>query len=229
MSVPFYFDFPYLDAEMLKYFFYTLLFAFFLYSTKGYSQMGWTLIEEEEGIRLYESNIRNDTLRKFMAVFTVKASVKTCVNILYNTEFHTSFMDGMKSSELIRYYNEKSLIFYQIIDLPWPIPNRDMVTHAVFDHTPNFGTVTVNLQSSNNEKELTFMTRVNVPEREWSFSSNGEHSTDAIYRYHTNPSNFPSLLEDTFTIDGPMKMMARFRELAAKVNDRPANLVWMKN
>ncbi len=213
---------------MLRYFFFTLLITFFLASFRCRSQPQWTLIEEVGGISLYESDVRCDTLRNFMAVFTVPASVKTCVNILYNTEFHADFMDGMKSSELVKYHHEKSLVFYQIIDLPWPIPNRDMVTLATFNHTPDFKTVTVNLRSSPHEKEPTAMTRVNVPEREWSFSKNGEHSTHVTYTYHTNPSHFPSLLEDTFTIDGPLKMMGKFKELAIKESLSPVNLAWIR-
>jgi hypothetical protein len=214
---------------MLRYFFYTLLTTFFLVGFVCHAQPQWNLVEKRNGITLYESDDKCDTLRNFMAVFEVPASVKTCVNILYNTEFHTDFMDGMKSSELIKLHNEKSLVFYQILDLPWPIPDRDMVTHATFGHTPDFGTVTVTLRSTDSEKELTGMTRVHVPEREWSFSKNGIESTHVTYRYHTNPSDFPSLLEDTFTIDGPLKMMSRFKDLATKNSTTPVNLVWLRD
>jgi len=214
---------------MLRYFFYSLVTTLFLIGFTCHSQPQWTVLEELNGITLYESDQKCDTLRNFMAVFTVPASVKTCVNILYNNEFHTDFMDGMKSSELIKYHHEKSLVFYQVIDLPWPIPNRDMVTLATFEHTPDFKTVTVNLRSSPEEKAPTSMTRVNVPEREWSFSKNGEHSTHVTYTYRTNPSHFPSLLEDTFTIDGPMKMMSGFKDLATKESRTPVNLVWIRD
>ncbi|WP_339793157.1 hypothetical protein [uncultured Imperialibacter sp.] len=214
---------------MLRYFFYSLVTTLFLIGFTCHSQPQWTVLEELNGITLYESDQKCDTLRNFMAVFTVPASVKTCVNILYNNEFHTDFMDGMKSSELIKYHHEKSLVFYQVIDLPWPIPNRDMVTLATFEHTPDFKTVTVNLRSSPDEKAPTSMTRVNVPEREWSFSKNGELSTHVTYTYRTNPSHFPSLLEDTFTIDGPMKMMSGFKDLATKESRTPVNLVWIRD
>lgn len=208
----------------LKFLFVVLL----LKDSAGHSQPQWTLMEVREGISLYESAERCDTLRNFMATFTVPASIKTCVNMLYDTKFHTDFMDGMKSSEVIKYHNERSLVFYQVIDLPWPIPNRDLVTLATFDHTPDFKTVTVNLVSASGEMEPTYMTRVQVPEREWSFSKNGLESTYVTYRYHTNPSHFPSLLEETFTIDGPLKMMSRFKELASKESRTPVELAWIK-
>lgn len=191
---------------------------------------GWQLVEERAGITLFEWHEKTDSLRQFMAVFTIPADVHSCVKILYHDRFHTSFMDGMKSSELLKKHNEKSLCFYQVIDLPWPIPNRDMVTHADFDHTPNYSTVTVKLRSEPREKEATSMVRMNVPAREWSFARAEAGTTAVTYTYRYNPAGIPSLFEEMFAIDGPLKMMDRFRQVASDNNGSAATEVaWLRD
>ena len=222
------FHFLYLRDKMEKWKLIVLAGIVFLFENECSAQQQWTLIEDKEEVRLYEWSNPGDSIRTFRAEFNIPAPISSCVKILYHAEFHTAFMDGIKSSELIKSPDEKSRIFYQIIDLPWPIPNRDIVTHALFDHSASFDIMKVTLKSIPGEKELTYMTRVDVPERSWIFTRTDFNSTTATYLYQSNPASIPALLEDLLTISGPMGMMARFRDVAVKSADHPIKVAWMR-
>lgn len=206
---------------------YLLALALFVYHGCP-AQDIWRLVETRNDITLSELDSRSDSLRHFKAEFAIPAGIKSCIDNLYHAELHVLFMDGMKSSELIRREHDKSLIFYQVLDLPWPIPNRDMVTHALFEHSLEAGMVRVTLRSVPDEKASTHMTRVNVPERIWTFTEQTPNSTQVIYVYSSNPSSIPYLLENTLSIDGPLEMMAGFKKLASQPTDFVSRINWIE-
>lgn len=187
----------------------------------------WAYRQEQNGIVLYEDASENEKGKNFMAVFTVAASFKSCISLLYHPRFHPYFMDGIATSELIRTPDAGSLYFYQVIDLPWPIPNRDMVTQAQFTVSADYQKVIVLLKSAPAEKESTSMTRVNVPDREWHFRKEGENKTHVVY-YYASDENIPAFLHELLSVDGPLKMISRFRQLAEEKGHTLPGLAWME-
>jgi len=207
-------------------FYWLLAVALFVHHAST-AQDTWKYVEQRNDITLFELDSQPDSLRHFKAEFSISTGIKACVNNLYHAELHVLFMDGMKSSELIRKEHDKSLIFYQVLDLPWPIPNRDMVTHALFEHTPKARTVTVTLRSVSGEKPHTHISRVNVPQRVWTFVEREPHMTFVTYFYSSNSSAIPYLLENTISIDGPLDMMDEFRKLAVSRPEIASRITWL--
>lgn len=79
-----------------------LIFLFLLFPLQYsvYAQE-WAHRQEQNGIVLYESTAENEKEKNFMAVFTVAASLRSCISLLYYPQFHPSFMDGIATSELV--------------------------------------------------------------------------------------------------------------------------------
>ena len=203
-----------------------LLLLLFPLQHPSYAQE-WTLKREQNGIVLYESAGENKKEKKYMAVFTVAASLKSSISLLYHPQFHPHFMDGIATSELMGTPNAGSIYYYQVVDLPWPIPNRDMVTHAHFVVSTDYQEVIARMKSAPEEKEPTSMTRINVPDREWHFRKEGASKTQVVY-YYTSDENIPAFLRELMSVDGPLKMIRRFRQLAEEKGHVPSGLAWIE-
>ncbi len=198
-----------------------------LIPVSAFSQEHWKLHQERDGISLFAKTPSEGKLKHYKAVFSVAASPKTCISILYHPQYHPDFMDGVKSAELLRQANDTSLYFYYVIDLPWPIPNRDMVTHAAFGVSSDARKLIVKLRSAPQEKEPSAMTRAVVPAREWLFERTSEMETSVTYYYIAETDHLPYLLEDVISIDGPLKMLSRFRSLAGRHATSVHKLAWL--
>lgn len=83
------------------------------------------------------------------------------------------------------------------------------------------------MKSAPAEKESTSMTRVNVPDREWHFQQVGTIETHVVYYYATD-ENIPAFLHQLLSVDGPLKMISRFRQLAEIKDFNLPGLAWME-
>lgn len=204
-----------------------LLVLFCAFAREAKPQDDWSFVQQKEEINLFLHKAPDGKLKTYKGYFVVQASLNACASALYNCEFHGFFMDGVAASELVKKPGERSLYFYHIIDLPWPVPNRDMVTHAEFEVFSDLKKVIVKLKSAPQEKEPSNLSRAVVPEREWHFAANSSGQTEVTYYYRSDPEKIPGFLEDIITINGPMNMMARFKKLVTERGQELPRLAWI--
>ncbi len=100
----------------------------------------WTLLDDDDGVKVYRRDVPGTNLYEFRGVGTVGASMAKIVAVLSDASKMPQWVDGCISGELVeKNYNEHDLkaqpteqnaIFYAVAKAPWPLQNRDYVVRS---------------------------------------------------------------------------------------------------
>jgi hypothetical protein len=102
---------------------FILFFPFFSYSNE------WALVKENENIQIYA---REQT----SGLFEVKASTQVntkpiaFINLLMDTTAGPEWIDNAVSVEVLASPNANTMIVQTLLNAPWPLKNRDMITQS---------------------------------------------------------------------------------------------------
>jgi len=114
------------------------------------STTNWKIVEQSEGITLYERWVTvNEDLevRERKGVFTVHATVEQAVDLICNAELAPSWMSGVSDSYVIRQESETDWYAYTFYSIPWPFDDRDLVSHNTLMRDDSRGSAIIYMQS----------------------------------------------------------------------------------
>jgi hypothetical protein len=87
----------------------------------------WNVIEDDEGIRVYEREIPGQELPGFRAETVMNAPIESIGFELQNYKHHTEWMDSCIASFLVKHLGNQHVIDYNRTHAPWPVWDRDVV------------------------------------------------------------------------------------------------------
>lgn len=87
----------------------------------------WTLEIQEQGIRVFTKKIEGEPIKATRAIAEFDASPERILGILSDPAQSMQWMDRVAVSKMVRRINETSFIVYNLIELPWPMDDRDLV------------------------------------------------------------------------------------------------------
>src|SRR6267154_3059166 len=122
--------------------YFVLVFIFF--SALSYSQSGWVLRKEKDGIFVYD--LKSDTI-KFNSIKVeteLMGEVEDLLFILMDVENHYQWAYGTKSAALLKRISEREIIFYKELRSPGlVVSDRDIVIRLKIIQLPGANSVQV--------------------------------------------------------------------------------------
>ena len=89
------------------------------------SDVQWIKVKLEKGVTVYRAKI--DTRTSFRGVGNLKGKPKDLISIIENPAGWKNWIENLKSGKLIEEINPEHKIFYQAINSPFPVSDRDVV------------------------------------------------------------------------------------------------------
>ncbi|WP_229212792.1 START domain-containing protein [Dyadobacter soli] len=117
--------------------------ALYLCVTYALAQAEWTRVAARDGIKVYAKTIPDSKIKAMKAECTLDAGVDEVVALLLDVKAAERWVCHTKSCKLIRKVSDTELFYHTEVSLPWPLDNRDFVTHLKIIKHENNGTVTV--------------------------------------------------------------------------------------
>lgn len=105
----------------------------------------WELVSDKQGIKVYSMKVPGQDLRKFKAVFTVKASLSTIVAFMQDNDSELD-IDFYGARELDR-HGPQAMVTQWKSKLPSPFKPRDFVVRHMFVQDPGTKEILYTLQS----------------------------------------------------------------------------------
>jgi hypothetical protein len=100
-----------------------LLFAF----APARSQSEWELKKSESGINVYTRYTPTSQLKEVLVKNTVKSSLSAIVALLLDTKNYPNWIYACKEEKTLKVVSDKEQYQYQVVKIPWPFSNRDLV------------------------------------------------------------------------------------------------------
>lgn len=106
-----------------------VLMALLLCVTNTFAQAEWRRVAARDGIRVYARTVPDSKIKAMKAECVLDAGVDEVVALLLDVSAAERWVCHTKSCRLIKRVSDTELFYHTEVSLPWPLDNRDFVTH----------------------------------------------------------------------------------------------------
>lgn len=106
-----------------------VLLALLLCVTNTFAQAEWRRVATRDGIRVYARTVPDSKIKAMKAECVLDAGVDEVVALLLDVSAAERWVCHTKSCRLIKRVSDTELFYHTEVSLPWPLDNRDFVTH----------------------------------------------------------------------------------------------------
>ena len=118
------------------------------------AQSEWSHVRDEPRIQVYTRPVVGSPYLEVKVSAMIDASLEQVSAALGDGEGCGDWRAMCESSVVLKALSEQNRFVYLVLDLPWPIADRDMVIHSHAQVDRDAKTVTVKLQSASSEYPL---------------------------------------------------------------------------
>jgi len=193
-----------------------LLLAALLLSTGALADDGWSLAYDREGIRVYLRGVADSPYQQFRGVSTIKASVRTLVDLQENLRVACKWLYACDQMRLVEVDGDSTWV-YLTTNLPWPTLPRDIILKVTTERLDD-GTLVRHLSAEPGKlPEEPGLIRVQHLSGEWVMKPLGERETEVTYQLKADPAgDVPGWLANRFVVDAPVVTLRTLRAVAER-------------
>ena len=107
----------------------------------------WTPALNEDGIQIYTRPVTDSPFAAVKGVLTSGAPLERVVAKLGNDDECAEWRQTCKSTRVLQQVPENERIVYMIIDLPWPLTDRDVVSRISGERSSQTGSLKLHIKS----------------------------------------------------------------------------------
>ena len=145
----------------------------------------WTMEQDEGSIQIYTRDVTDSPFLEVKATALINAPIARVAAVMGDGEGCSEWRSMCKSSELLGSASDTERTVYMVLDLPWPISDRDMVIHSIIDIDIAAETVTVQLQSASEQHQGKDYVRA-ITNGQYQIKALGEDKVELTYIMHTD-------------------------------------------
>lgn len=174
----------------------------------------WQLAKEEDGVRVYLSQVPGSRYKSFRGVTLVKADVSTLGHLQENLRVSCAWLYACAQMRLLKYTDE-AIWVYLDTKLPWPAAPRDLVLQVSTEATPDGGMIRRLQAAPDYIPPVKDRIRVPMLYGTWQLVPKGPKLTEVIYQMRADPGgSVPSWLANQFVVDAPLVTLRTLRVVA---------------
>jgi hypothetical protein len=91
----------------------------------------WKLTKEKDGIKIYMRMAANSKTDDVLGIMLMKTHLSPLVQMVKDSENHYRWIYANKNAKTLKAINDFEWIYYNESEAPWPVSNRDVITHAL--------------------------------------------------------------------------------------------------
>ncbi|WP_191487571.1 START domain-containing protein [Pseudomonas sp. FEN] len=174
----------------------------------------WQLAKDEDGIRVYLSQVPGSRYQSFRGEVRIKADVGTLSNLQENLRVACKWLYACADMRLLKNDGDDTWV-YLTTALPWPAQTRDMVIH-VHSERADDGSLTRRLEAVPGFVPVTpGQIRVRQLKGTWTMRPESDTQTHVTYEMQAEPAgDIPSWMANQFVVDAPMVSLKTLRAVA---------------
>jgi hypothetical protein len=175
----------------------------------------WDLKRDRDGVQVYTRNVEGspyDAVRATTIMENIRLS--SLVALIMDAEACSNWADRCAESSIHEYISETEQLIYSLNDLPFPVKDRDVLTHTFWSQDPETSAVLLESEATNGIiEEVKGKLRLTEAKVSWNFLPQADGSIQVINEAHVNPgSAFPGWVINMLLVDTPFETMKSFRE-----------------
>ncbi len=176
----------------------------------------WSLELQQDGIDVYTRPVEGSGIKEFKGVAVVDASIDGIIALLRDSSrFKTWFPNTAESTLLGREGNFSYQ--YSVMNLPWPMSNRDNVLRSVFTRDEETGVVDITIVAAPDYHPVQRgLVRVQKARGTWKLEPLDDHKTNVMFTMHLEPGGgIPQWMINARIVATPFEALTNLRTKVA--------------
>ena len=149
------------------------------------SNAEWALQQDDGRIQVFTRPVAGSPFLEVKATALINAPIADIASQMGDGEGCVEWRVMCKSSEVLSVDSDTERYVYMVLDMPWPVADRDMVMHSIADIDTAAKTVTVQLQDASSKYPEQDYVRA-VSNGQYQMKALGEEQVEFTYIMHTD-------------------------------------------
>lgn len=188
----------------------------------------WQLQKEEDGVQIFARSVEGWEIREILAVTTLPTTPGSVLAVLNDVEENApKLSDVVRNSTIEQRESETRYSIYTVMDMPWPLSDRDSFNQRVIEHDAESGVVTITDTATKDVKpEQDDLVRIVASRQQWRLTPMEDGTTKVELQILVDPNGpIPSSLINSMSVGQPIGTMETLKELVQQPEYRDAELV----
>lgn len=174
----------------------------------------WELKKDKNDVKIYVREAKDSPFKELSMKFTVDASMSTIVALLQDVEAIPEWVYKCEEAYVVKEINNEEEYYYNLIDFPWPMSDRDFVLRSKLTQNP----VTKIMRSESWAVEDMLATkdgviRISSMHLWWEFTPQADGKVAIDYYLKSDPGGYlPAWLVNMAIDQGPMQTIKKFKK-----------------
>lgn len=182
----------------------------------GTSALGvtWQKIDNDSVVSIWVADSPNSDFQQFKAQVTIDAPMQEIIEFIQNTAQTPNWYYNIISAKLLPSNIENQYLIYSVINLPWPMSNRDSIIEArPHKNADQSISIFLNARAQAYPKQ---QDKIRVPyvSGHWHFVSLAKNRTQVELQLSAQPGGYiPSWLANAIITNMPLKSLSKLKQL----------------
>ncbi|QQD17280.1 hypothetical protein I6N98_13010 [Spongiibacter nanhainus] len=188
----------------------------------------WQLEKEEDGVQIYARSVEGWEIREILAVTTLSTTPGSVLAVLNDVEENApKLSDVVRNSAIEQRESATRYRIYTVMDMPWPLSDRDSFNQRVIEHDADSGVVTITDTATQGIKpEQEDLVRIQASRQQWRLTPLEDGQTKVELQILVDPNGpIPSSLINSMSVGQPIGTMETLKKLVQQPEYRDAELV----
>lgn len=194
------------------------LLSLYLCITHAVAQAEWSRVAMRDGIKVYAKTVPDSKIKAMKAECTLDAGLDEVIALLLDVKAAEQWVCHTKSCRLIRRVSDTELLYHTEVSLPWPLDNRDFVTHLRVIKHEGSGAVTVEAPAVPGIVPLREgVVRINASINRWLLRQLPDGKVWVEYLLQVDPGgHIPAHVVNLFACRAPIETFQNMRNVLRK-------------
>mgnify|MGYP001169381642 FL=1 len=169
----------------------------------------WELKKDKDSIKVYIRNVDEST-KEYLAETIIRSDINNIFNTITDFDNSYKWMYKLNSSKILQ-KSDTLMYVYFVVDMNWPLKNRDLVSDALI--IKNLNNIKIEMHSLPDYiPENNKLVRISESRSIWNLEKIDNFNTKVTLQSYAVVEGIPTFIMDLFILDSPMYSMTRLRE-----------------
>ena len=187
------------------------------FSQQFFAEAPWELRKDTDGIKVYTRKVENSSILQFRSTMTLDVPRDRVVLFYEDESRYTEWFSQCESVRVLETKSENEKILYYVMNMPWPVSDRDSVYKRV-KSVETGGDVVFRLSALPDAyPRQPGKVRVTYLQIEWRFKSLSAEKTEISFQQHSSSDgHIPSAIVNKVSVNMPFKTFKKMKEILLK-------------
>jgi hypothetical protein len=191
----------------------TLLFLLFTNCALAQTSDDWALRENNDGVKIFTRNVEDSKIKAIKVECELDATLSQLVAVLMDVKNSEEWLYHTASNYIVKQVSPSELYYYSLVEMPWPVSNRDFIAHLKVSQDAVTRVVTIDAPCVADMVPVkSKVVRIANSKGKWVLSPVGKSRVKVVYTLHADPGgSIPAWITNLFVTQGPSQSFKKLK------------------